>query len=288
MKRIRSTIIALLIAIMLLSSSCGGSNGSASGSELYTVIPCMSAELPDDTSFDGIDVKFESINISGDRSVITLSVTNNKDVIVSCDPWHSVELYEAGEWISCEKEGNEFGTLEKGIGIGATVSVEYEIGRYNDITSPGKYAFKTNFYSDATGARDKTEAEFEFNVKPIEVLVEVKDYTYDGLSASFDLTWKNDTDSMIYLSDRYSLQYESSDGWADCDVGELGFNESIISVKSGEKLDRSYTLGDYYLIENYGNYRMILEFHSASDENNGSGQVVIEFTLPLLLDYISS
>lgn len=284
MKKIKSVIIIILAAIMLFCASCSKPDNSDSGSELYQVIPGMVAEIPSGISFDGIDVTVESIYFSGDFSTINLSVTNNKDVIISCDPWHVTELYEDGKWVSCEKAGNDFGTRGQGVQSKSTASVEYAIGEYNSLVTSGKYRFKTNFYSDPTGKNEKIEVVIEFVVKEASVNVKVNGYTYEENIVHFDLTWNNNSDSPVYLGERYTVQTMTSEGWVDCAEGELEFNDSLHAIKGGEHYERSYPVSDHYAIESYGNHRMILEYHTGSGDKTQSYQITIEFTVPFIIE----
>ena len=284
MKTIRTFVLIFLAAIMLFPTSCTQDKAPAQGSDLYTVIPAMNAEIPVDASFDGIDVKVESIVIAADSSVISLSVTNNKDVAISCDPWNVIEIFEDGKWYSCAKAHNDFGTREKGIQNNSSGTVEYQIGQFNDITAPGKYRFRTNFYADPAGARNKIEASFEFTVTADEIGVRVNGFTYEENVVHFSLTWVNASDSSVYLGERYTVQRLSSEGWEDCEYGEVEFHESLFAIKGGESHDKSYPVSDHYTIDSYGNYRMILNYHTGSGDNTQTSQITIEFTVPFIIE----
>ncbi len=284
MKIIKSAIFIILATIMLISTSCSQEKNDESGSDLYQILPSMIAEIPAESSFGGIDVKVDSVEFCGDFSALSLSVTNNSNAIISCDPWHVVELYENGKWVSCEKANNDFGTREKGVMSNSTVSVEYAIGQYNNLTTPGQYRFRTNFYSDPTGARGKIEAVIEFTVGLADVNVKINGYTYEEDIVHFDLTWINNSDSSVYLEERYTVQRMTEEGWVDCAEGELEFHEGLYAVKSKDSYERSYPVSDHFAIEPYGNYRMILEYHSGSGDSTKTSKITIEFTVPFIIE----
>lgn len=284
MKTIRAFILIFISAVMLFSASCAQDNHQDQGSGLYTVIPAMTATIPDAASFDGIDVKVENIVIAADSSWITLTVTNNKNEAISCDPWNVIEVYEDGKWYSCAKTHNDFGTREKGIQNNSTATVNYQIGQFNDITSAGKYRFRTNFYVDPAGTRNKIEASIEFYVAGDEIGVNVNGYTCEENAVHFSLNWSNGSDSTVYLSDRYTVQRLSSEGWVDCESGETEFLDNLYAIKSGESHDRSYPVSDHYIIDTYGNFRMILNYHTGSGDNTKTSQITIEFTIPFIIE----
>lgn len=284
MKTIKTFVLIFIAAVMLFSTSCAQDNHQHQGSDLYTVIPAMTATIPDAASFDGIDVKVENIVIASDSSAITLSVTNNKNEDISCDPWNVIEVYEDGKWYSCAKTHNDFGTREKGIQSNSSATIVYQIGQFNDITSVGKYRFRTNFYVDPAGARNKIEASLEFYVAGDEIGVTVNSFTYEGNTIHFSLTWINESDNAAYLSDHYTIQRLSSDVWEDCEPGEVKFLDNLYAIKSGESYDRSYPVSDHYSIDTYGNYRMILNYHTGSGDNTKTSQITIEFTVPFIIE----
>ena len=286
MKRIRSTILFILILsfFILTSTSCSQSTIDGQNSDIYYVIPSMSAELPAGKTFDGIDAKISSIVLNLESSTIDLTVTNNTDVPVSCDPWHVIEIFENGDWIPCSKAHNDFNTFEKGVIPGDTKTVEYPVGQYNDITTPGNYRFKTYLYKDAAGEREKITVTFEFEVIEADAGISIKEYSYEGTEVVFSLVWNNRSDSTVYVGESYKIQKMSSDGWVDCSRTDTDFYESIHAAMSKESFEKSYHINEHYNLDTYGNYRMILEYHSGSGENTSTSCIAIEFTVPFIIE----
>ena len=280
MKLIKNLLISVIVIAMLFAVSCSEANVTESNTEQCSVYPAVFAEFDKEHSAGDFQVIVESIDLSYNSASITFDVVNHTDKIASCDKTFEVEKLHGGHWETCKVSEPTYSKNEKGIPEKSSATVTYEIGTEFEINETGSYRFKTNVYEDATGSRKKNELTIEFAVVYDSVYPTLDGYQISDGSAIITLTWDNNSDSALYLTDSYTLEYLGSEGWDACERTENSFPLSIYAIAPGETATRTYVVEDMYLLNNFGSYRMYLEY-AVSNENESSTRVAeINFFIP--------
>ncbi len=282
MKRINAILTVILTVAMLFTSSCSDKATKDSVNPDYTITPYRFIEFDNEYVFDDLTLKFETIDLYAEEPYISFTAVNNSTKDISFSPSFVIEKETGNSWESCEISHHEFGTKEKGVFAGSSATFNYILGTHFDLSNFGNYRLRVDYYVDALGARDKHEAILNFGISYDAVKVKINSYQFDIESSSINLSWINESDHNIYISDAYSLERFADDTWISCATEETSFHNSIYVIKAQSSVDRSYNFNEKFDVSAPGLHRMTLEYFTASDDTTVSRKIFIEFSITFI------
>lgn len=284
MKLIKNLLIAVIVIAMLFSVSCSESNITESNTEQCSVYPGVYAEFGKDHKAGDFQVSVESINLNYTSASITLEVTNPTNKIASCDKSFEVEKLHDGHWETCKIDEPTYSENEQGIPENSSSTVTYDFGTAFAINEPGTYRFVTNIFKDAVGTREKINLTIEFTVVFDTAYPTLDGYQISEGSVIITVTWNNNSEHALYLTDAYSVEVSNSEGWAACERTENEFPLAIYAIAPGEKATRTYVVEEMYQLNSFGNFRMYLEYAVNDGEDSSSRVAEIDFFIPFEME----
>ena len=280
MKISKTLFIYFIILSMLFTVSCQNSSEDLTDSKECAIYPALIAEFEESHTAGEFEITVNSINLNYTESKIILTGNNPTDKVASFDTSFDIEKLDDGNWSSCKVTDPEFAENESGILEHSSSKVTYGLGNNFDLKEVGTYRFKTNVYYDALESRVKNELSIEFKIVYDTISPSINSYEISNGSALFNISWNNNSDNYIYLTNSYYVEALNSGKWVECEKIHYNQEPAVFSVAPGGNAEELYKIDEMFELTYYGNYRVYIEYAIGTGENTQMRCALIEFYIP--------
>lgn len=271
----KKIIAALLTTVMLLSLAACQSSGSGVNAKIDP--DEIGLEMGQTYSdYEGVSVQISNASWGEDGFVLEVDWINSTKQTVIYGASYAVERYVNGEWISCVKEGEHgFISIAYELAAGRTNKETYNVSKIFDVTTTGKYRFKSDCYVSAGSESSKKVslwAEFTLSSDIDESQIKTQesvDYGVQYIRTNGHMEGAEFPNVVIIRSlDELNSYYEANKDTFDLERKDKGYSDTTIGfLDACDKYDAAYFEKGYLVF-------VLLEEGSGSIRHEVTGSTI--------------